>query len=280
MLAHTHDERSLLAVVASGQARDYHVSNPVVGHTPVQSWPLLAPLNHHHGRALRIFACTDAPLPPGPVPLAGQWVFDSPSQFSRLLACLELVEPDLARPRHSAYLRLRPDSLVLGRLPPSLLREPEPDAVYVRWRVYSNAHVKQTQLRDSMECGMCDQWCECAQRKYGQVLFHTNGSCGVPTDKVFLFGPNALLPMARALRNYSLPDASHPARSPETHSDHCVDAGRMVETGFGRVLEDEGLRLLPLPLRITLNRELQSDVPSWRSAVSYTHLTLPTILLV
>ena len=99
----------------------------------------------------------------------------------------------------------------------------------------------------------------------GQVLFHTNGSdCGVPTDRTFFFGRNALQQVIRALRNYSAPD-NHPARSPEIQNDHCVHIGRMVETGFGRVLEDEGLRLLSLPFRHALQRELQLDTPSWRS---------------
>ena len=257
----------ILAVVVSGllgRAQDRQEDslqiNPTIQRSPLQTWNLLS---RRIQGTVRIFTCTDAPLPYSKI-IAGRWVFESHSQFARLRTCLQFIEPDLTQPRHTSYLRLRPDSLVLGGLPSFVLRRPEPDAVYARWRYYSYSHVR-GQLRDSMECGTCDQWCECAQRKYGQVLFHTNGSdCGVPTDRTFFFGRNALQQVIRALRNYSVPD-NHPARSPEIQSDHCVHIGRMVETGFGRVLEDEGLRLLSLPFRHALQRELQLDTPSWRS---------------
>ena len=247
----------------AGKHEDPLQVNPALQRSPMQTWHSLA---RNTRGSVRIFSCTNAPLAGLlPVALAGQWVFESQSQFARLLTCLQHVEPDLARPRHTAYLRLRPDSLVLGELPTPLLREPAQDAVYARWRYYDNAHVR-GQLRDAMDCGTCDQWCECAQRKYGQVLFKTNRSdCGTLTDRVFLFGGGALPPLLRALRNYSNPDADHPSRSPLLQSDRCVQAGRMVETGFGRVLEDEGLRLLPLPFRHVLSRELQPDTPSWES---------------
>ena len=259
-----------LAVLASGlilranRLDDPLAANELIGRSPLQTWFELNRATP--ALAVRIFACTDKPLGTVTVPLAGQWVFESPNQFARLRSCLERVEPHEAHaPRHWAFLRLRPDSLVLGGLPPLPLHAPDGRAVYVRWRVHTGSPIAHSQLRDSMECGVCEQWCECAQRKYGQVLFKAAGDCGVPTDRVFFFGRLALPSVMRALANYSAPDERHPARDPGVHSDHCVVAGRMIETGFGRVLEDHGLRLLPLPFRTALNRELQRDTPSWGS---------------
>ena len=261
------DPSQPLALVVSGTRTRTHRHehplevNPVLGRSPAQSWGAVT-TSH-----ARVYLCTDAPLRGrAPVALAGRWVFASQGQFARLLACLRRVEPNPFRPRHSAYLRLRPDSLLLGALPADLLRRPlAPDVVYARWRVYDYGHVR-NQVRDAMECGVCDQWCECAQRKYGQVLFKTNGSdCGVPTDRVFLFGSGALPSVVRALRNYSHPEADHPLRSPLSQPHRCVQAGRMIEVGFGRVLEDAGLRLLPLRLRHVLAHELQPDTPRWAS---------------
>ena len=251
-----------LALVVSGtitrtqRHEDPLEVNPVLGRSPAQSWGALG---------ASVYLCTDAPLlGRAPVALAGQWGFASENQFARLLACLRRVEPNPFRPRHSAYLRLRPDSLLLGALPADL-RPLAPDVVYARWRIYDYGHVR-AQVRDAMECGVCDQWCECAQRKYSQVLFKSNGSdCGVPTDRVFLFGSGALPPLLRALRNYSNPGFDHPLRSPSSQPHRCAQAGRMVEVGFGRALEDVGLRLLPLPLRHVLAHELQPDTPSWAS---------------
>jgi hypothetical protein len=253
-----------LALVVSGTlTRTYRHEDPlkvnsVLGKSPAQSWSAID---------ARVYLCTDAPLRGrSPIALAGQWVVTSDNQFERLLVCLRLVEPDAFRPMHSSYLRLRPDSLLLGTLPTNLLLRPlAPDVVYARWRIYSYGHVR-AQVRDAMECGACDQWCECAQRKYGQVLFKPNGSdCGVPTDRVFLFGSRALPPLLRALRNYSNPDFDHPLRSPFSQPHRCAEAGRMIEVGFGRALEDVGLRLRPLSLRHVLAHELQPDTPSWAS---------------
>lgn len=255
-----------LALVVSGTLTRTHRHehplevNPVLDKSPAQSWRAVT------ARDTRVYLCTDAPfLGTAPVVPAGQWVFGSKSQFARLLACLRRVEPNPFRPMHSAYLRLRPDSLVLGALPADLIRPLAPDVVYARWRVYNNEYLR-NQVRDAMECGVCDQWCECAQRKYGQVLFKPNGSdCGVPTDRVFLFGSGALPSLLHALRNYSDPGYSHPLRSPLSQPHRCAQAGRMVEVGFGRILEEVGLRLLPLPFRHVLAHELQPDTPSWAS---------------
>jgi|SaaInlV_125m_DNA_1040241.scaffolds.fasta_scaffold07926_3 hypothetical protein len=256
-----------LALVVSGTLTRTHRHenplqvNPVLGKSPAHSWRVV------NTRNARVYLCTDAPLlGRAPVTLAGHWVFASHGQFARLLACLRRVEPNPLQPKHSAYLRLRPDSLVLGALPADLrLRPLAPDALYARWRAYDYVHVR-NQVRDAMECGVCDQWCECAQRKYGQVLLKTKGSdCGVPTDRVFLFGSGALPSLLRALRDYSNPDPDHPLRSPVFQPHRCAQAGRMIEVGFGRVLEDAGLRLLPLPLRHVLAHELQPDTPNWAS---------------
>ena len=256
-----------LALVVSGTLTRTHRHenplevNPVLGKSPAQSWRAVT-ASH-----ARVYLCTDTPLlGRAPITLTGQWVITSDNQFERLLVCLFLVDPDPLRPTHSAYLRLRPDSLLLGALPADLLLRPlAPDAVYARWRVYNVKHLR-AQVRDAMECGVCDQWCECAQRKYSQVLFKSNGSdCGVPTDRVFLFGSGALPPLLRALRNYSTPDPDHPLRSPVSQPHRCAEAGRMIEVGFGRALEDVGLWLLPLPLRHVLAHELQPDTPIWAS---------------
>ncbi len=232
--------------------------NSVLGKSPAQSWSTID---------ARVYLCSDAPLVGStPLALAGQWVVKSGNQFERLLICLLLVEPNAFRPIHSAYLRLRPDSLLLGTFPMDLLLQPlESDVLYARWRIYDYEHIR-TQFRDAMECGACEQWCECAQRKYGQVLFKSNNSdCGVPTDRVFFFGSGALSPLLRALQNYSNPDATHPLRSPLLQPNRCAKYGRMIEVGFGRALEDAGLRLRPLPLRHVLAHELQPDTPSWAS---------------
>lgn len=266
VFAQTMDPYPPLALVVSGTLTRTHrhehplKTNPVLGQSPAQSWRAVV------ARDTRVYLCTDAPLLGHvPIALAGQWTFASNNQFSRLLACLRRIEPNPLRPMHSAYLRLRPDSLVLAALPVALRQSLAPDAVYTRWRVYDYGHVRE-QVRDAMECGVCDQWCECAQRKYGQVLFKTNGGdCGVPTDRVFLLGSSALPSLLRALRNYSNANADHPLRSPLPQTGRCVEVGRMIEVGFGRVLEDVGLRLLPLPFRHVLAHELQPDTPSWAS---------------
>ena len=230
--------------------------NPVLGHSPIQSWRMWL------GKEAQIYTCTDLPLPPTRV-LAGQFVFESASQFDRLRQCIERVEPDVLHARYTAYLRLRPDSMLLGPLPRNLLDRPDPHSVYVRWRMYNPAHAM-NQDRDSMECGSCEQWCECAQRKYGQVLFKATGDCGTPTDKIFYFGNGALPAMMSSLENYSVP-SGHSARSPTEDAGHCVVAGRMVESGLGRVFEDHGLLLQPLPLRHALQRDLQPTTPQWAS---------------
>lgn len=46
---------------------------------------------------------------------------------------------------------------------------------------------------------------------------------------------------------------------------HSQDAGRMVETGWGNVLADQGLSLRSLPFRTVLSREMQPDTPGWAS---------------
>lgn len=235
--------------------------NQVLEKSPMETWLRLK----RTPGAVHMFSCTDEPLQSASFPWTAQWTFSSESQFARIYDCLQRIEPDLTKPRHSAYLRLRPDSVVLGSLPNPLL--PDPSAIYTRWRVYNFTTSRFTQMRDSMECGVCDQFCECAQRKYGQVLFHTNGNCtpqGVPTDRVFLFGRQALLPVLRALLNYSSPGFNHPARFWHAPG-RCVDVGRMVETGFGRVLEDQAVPILQLPFRTTLSREIQPETPAWAS---------------
>ena len=112
--------------------------NPILQSSPIQTWSLLSQRTQG---VVRIFTCTDAPLAPSEH-VAGRWVFESHSQFARLLTCLQFIEPNLAQPRHTSYLRLRPDSLVLGGLPPFVLNRPHPDAVYARWRYYDHSHVR------------------------------------------------------------------------------------------------------------------------------------------
>ena len=151
----------------------------------------------------------------------------------------------------------------MGRLPHDLLNHPNPRSVYVRWRMYHPDHVRK-QTRDSMECGSCEQWCECAQRKYGQVLFKASGDCGTPTDKVFYFGNYSIAAMIRSLNDYRDP-SGHPSRNAAYDKNHCVVAGRMVESGLGRVFEDHDLVLRPLSLRHALQRDIQLTTPSWAS---------------
>ena len=230
--------------------------NPVLEYSPIQSWRIWL------GIETSIYTCTDKPLPPTSA-LSGQFVFESESQFDRLHKCIKRVEPDVKHTKYASYLRIRPDSILMGRLPHDILNHPDPRSVYVRWRMYNPDHVKK-QNRDSMECGSCEQWCECAQRKHGQVLFKASGDCGTPTDKVFYFGNHSITSVMHSLADYRYP-LGHPSRNDTENKDHCVVAGRMVESGLGRVFENHGLALKPLPLRHALQRDLQLTTPSWAS---------------
>ena len=115
-----------MAVIVSGlmgregqdRQHDFLKPNPVLSLSPLQSWRVVL------GWSVRVFACVNQPLrAPLGLDLSGLLIFESASQFDRLLRCISWVEPDLDRPRHSHYLRLRPDSLLLGG-PPQASRTP------------------------------------------------------------------------------------------------------------------------------------------------------------
>ena len=92
--------------------------NQVLGRSPLETW---ARLKRTPG-VVHMFSCTDKPMQSASFPWSGQWTFSSESQFERIYHCLKRIEPDLTKPRHSAYLRLRPDAVVLGSL--LLVRNP------------------------------------------------------------------------------------------------------------------------------------------------------------
>ena len=83
--------------------------NQVLGRSPLETW---ARLKRTPG-IVHMFSCTDKPIQSASFPWSGQWTFSSESQFERIYHCLKRIEPDLTKPRHSAYLRLRPDAVVL-----------------------------------------------------------------------------------------------------------------------------------------------------------------------
>ena len=255
-----------VAVVVSG-ARLLPRPNPVIGMTAAATWA------HHlqtrpgqtdrNAKVVSFFLCVAAPPDPlmmQPVRWSGSWTFRAQSQFERLLKCLQLIESDWPR-HHSAFLRLRPDALVFGPLPSPLL--PDQHAFYGKY--YHWSHRVESVTRDEVDCGMCDQDCNCFQRKYGQVLYSfTRKNCAVVTDRVFLFGRAALPRMLTVLSNLSN-TTEHPMRSRELMPHLCIDAGVMVETGFSRLLEVQRLDVLPLRFRTVLERSLQPDTPGWAS---------------
>jgi hypothetical protein len=261
-----------LAVLISGQARLTKMSsarghlaatlkNDVLKRSPAETWEQLK----RGWRAARTFACTDHPLTEEPWKLSfltRGWVFEATSQFSRFRECLLRVEA--AHPHgHSAFLRIRPDFLVLAPL-----RQPVSLDTFYGMYYYYPSGVGKTLRRDQVSCGMCDQGCECAQRKYGQLLFaFKSATCSHPivTDQAFLFGRMALPKLLRVLSNYSEPTPEHPARNISSDR-HCIVAGRMVEAGFSRLLEDERIPVRPLSLRGVLERSLQRSTPGWSSA--------------
>ena len=257
-----------LAVLVSGQAnlkrstttRAATFQNDVLQQSPAESW-----LHLKHGwRETRLFACTDQPLtddPAGLKILSRHWIFNSSSQFSRLLECLQRVEA-VHPHEHHAFLRIRPDFLVLQPL-----RQPVAlDTFYGKFAYYPR-DLGHALRRDQVSCGACDLHCECLQRKYGQVLYaFRSPSCRHPvvTDQVFLFGQRVLPKLLRALRNFSNPTYGHPARTP-TSARHCISAGRMLEIGFSRLLEDESIPVRPLSFRGVLERSLLRTTPGWGS---------------
>ena len=252
-----HASSPSLAVVVSGTYVEAGRANPVIHRSPASTWRLL--LTGNHGRR-SLFSCTAQPMVLDVVDFTQQWVFNASSQFARLRQCLLHIERRYPS-KHDAFLRLRPDALVLGPLPQPLL--PEPDALYGKIFYSSVSHVRLT--RDQVDCGMCDQHCECLQRKYGQVLFHfARPGCHLLTDKVFLFGRTVLDRMLAVLANFSEPVYTHAMRA-KFLPNACIDAGVMVETGFSRLLELHNVTVRPLGFRTVLERALQPTTPGWSS---------------
>ena len=276
-----------LAVLISGQVRHANVSffapNPVLGLSPLQLYVRMRHSMPSPWRA-ELFLCAERPVSGHPAlehaDFAGVWAFNASSQFERLALCLQHVDRHHHR-AHDAFLRVRPDMLMLGPLPPSFFPADDPRAVLVKWNRYNPAFIRGDTLREHVICGACDQFCECAQRKYGQVLYHFSdrndslghdrsrgpGHCGLMTDMIFGFG-RALLPnVLKVLRFYSgvYDNATAWPRAPWNQPAHCVDAGRMTETGLQRLLDLENVTYVPLALRTALGRQLQPDTPSWAS---------------
>ena len=247
-----------LAVVICGQRRNASRTNSMLQQSPAETW---LRLRQSSVADVKLFSCTDEPLQDVRVPFSGQWVFPSISQFARLHVCLLRVEG--AHPGvHDAFLRLRPDALVLGPLPDPLL--PDPLAFYGKYYHKSIGFANLT--RDDVDCGICEQHCECLQRKFGQNLFRfSRQDCAIVTDKVFLFGRKRLFAMLAVLHNFSEPSPSHPMRSPRTLPGLCVDVGRMVEVGFSRLIEMEQMPVRPLRFRTVLDNNLQRNTPGWAS---------------
>lgn len=256
--------RHSVAVVVSGKITAPQL-NPVLGLTPDNSWlNNLIKRRNSDVHLLRFFLCTaERVAPPPMVHWSGSWSFASVSQFDRLLRCLQLVEEHWPK-RHSAFLRLRPDALVLGPLPTPLL----PSTVALYGHVYvAKPSTLLRMTRDQMYCGFCDRQCFCEQRKYGQVLWHSPvPHCSVITDQVFLFSRRVLAAVLRALSNYTnADDMLHPARVADARGPYCLRAGRMVEVGWSRLVEGEGIPVAPLRLRTLLDRHLQPGSPLWTS---------------
>lgn len=250
-----------LAIVASGELRGSLLApNPVVGLSPLDLFRRLQRIQKPRAWTTRIFACVDRPLNASELMIAGAWSFAAVSQFDRLEKCLQHVGS-----HHHAYLRVRPDLLVLGALPsPLLLRDGS--ILYAKYRNYYSQHITSGITRDEVVCGACEQSCECATRKYGS-RFHFLGHCGVISDSVFLFGRKLLPTMRNVLRAYSTAslDETKAPRAPFDQPEHCAAAGNMVELGFQRLLDDANVTFRPLSLRTALTREMQPRTPSYRS---------------
>lgn len=248
----------MLAVLIVGEERGLSGrKNDVIGASPAETWSIL----HDRSKA-RFFACMDRPIE-APL-LTQQWAFDAPSQFARLRDCLLRVESSFPR-QHRAFLRIRPDFLAFAPFRQRI----EANAFLGKYYYYPGYLGRGTAIlfRDQVSCGMCDKMCECAQRKYGQILYKfASDTCRWPivTDQVFAFGREVLPRMLAVLRNFSDPASTHPARSPSSEH-HCIRAGRMVETGFSRLLEDHAISVGPLSLRGVLERALRADTPGWAS---------------
>ena len=180
-----------------------------------------------------------------------------PRTQARLSICFEHLEAKWPG-SHDAFLRLRPDSLVLGPLPTPLLPIP---ALF--GHVY---HSRSSKLlhRDQIHCGQCENFCKCEQNKWGQILWHARADhCAVLTDQVFLFPAMLLPPVRWVLGNYSSSatnEFGHFARQRiVAGGPFCLDAGRMAEIGWSRLLEFTGIPVAPLSFRSVLSRMLQPN---------------------
>jgi hypothetical protein len=275
-----------MAVLISGGMNHANVSffepNPVLMLSPMQ---LYLRLKHTMPSpwAAHLFLCGDQSESMHPAleraGFSGAWSFKAADQFERMLICLTRVEQNHAGV-HDAYLRVRPDMLMLGPMPLISLAE-NPRTLLVKWNRYNPSFLRQGVMRDELICGMCDQWCECAQRKYGQVLYHFSnrsnvlgtdgsrapGNCGFMTDTIFGFGRELVPTVLKVLHFYSgvFKNVSAWPRSPKHQPDHCVEAGVMVEIGLHRLFDLENVTYVPLRLRTILARTMQPDMPSWQS---------------
>ena len=258
-----------LAVLVSGRSVPLE-SNQIIGRTVASTWWHHLHLNRPSSvRTVRFFLCVAEQAPQlafEDVQWSGNWTFASPSQFGRLLECLRLVE-EIWPQRHTAFLRLRPDSIVLGPLPDPLL--PTRVALYGQVYLAKVGFKEANLLRDEVHCGMCERRCLCESRKYGTVnVRHAADHCAVITDQVFMFPRRVLAGVRRVLANYTDSGPGHFARQryPPVERGFCIDEGHAVEVGWSRLLEVQGhIPVVPLRLRTTLNRHLQLTKPVWTS---------------
>ena len=152
-----------LAVLISGQVRHANVSffspNPVLGLSPLQLYVRMRHAMPSPWRA-ELFLCAERPVSGHPAlehaDFAGVWAFNASSQFERLALCLQHVDRHHHR-AHDAFLRVRPDMLMLGPLPPSFFPADDPRAVLVKWNRYNPAFIRGDTLREHVICGACDR---------------------------------------------------------------------------------------------------------------------------
>ena len=179
------DQAQVLPVLIAGQERGLSNSqNEVIRASPAETWSMINAGGDVVQRPkARFFACADRPIE-API-LTQQWVFNASSQFARLHECLLRIEAAFPS-QHHAFLRIRPDFLVLAPLRQTI----EVNAFLGKYYYYPGYLGAATSLltRDQVSCGMCDNMCECAQRKYGQILYtFESDKCRWPivTDQVF-----------------------------------------------------------------------------------------------
>mgnify|MGYP001290864382 CR=1 FL=1 len=254
----------MYAFLIVGQERGLsNLKNELIRKSPIETWNILNEGNIVKKHPAHFFACTDKLIISSL--FKKQWIYNSSSQFERTYHCLLKVEnafPD----QHRAFIKIRPDYIILSPLQEMISTH----VFYGKYYYYPGYMGATTSslTRDQVICGMCDYKCECAQRKYGQILYkfkHDDCKWPIVTDQVFAFGRGLLHKMLNVLKNYSNPSTSHFSRN-SISDKHCIKAGRMVEVGFSRLLEDKLVHVKPFSMRGIIERSLRNNTPVWASS--------------